>query len=85
MGLFNIFNKKKSEVEKIEHKVPEHYGTTSELLDEVENLALRYLINDNMLDTYNKEKLDIKYINEARAELEKAIKELNIMIMSIVL
>lgn len=77
MGLFNIFNKKKSEVEKIEHKVPEHYGTTSELLDEVENLALRYLINDNMLDTYNKEKLDIKYINEARAELEKAIKELN--------
>ena len=53
MGLFNIFNKKKSEVEKIEHKVPEHYGTTSELLDEVENLALRYLINDNMLDTYN--------------------------------
>ena len=77
MGLFNIFNKKKSEVEKIEHKVPEHYGTTSELLDEVENLALRYLINDNMLDTYNKEKLDIKYINEARVELEKAIKELN--------
>lgn len=77
MGLFNIFNKNKSEVEKIEHKVPEHYGTTSELLDEVENLALRYLINDNMLDTYNKEKLDIKYINEARVELEKAIKELN--------
>lgn len=29
MGLFNIFNKKKSEVEKIEHKVLEHYGTTS--------------------------------------------------------
>ena len=26
-----------------------------------------------MLDTYNKEKLDIKYINEARVELEKAI------------
>lgn len=27
-----------------------------------------------MLDTYNKEKLDIKYINEARVELEKSNK-----------
>ena len=36
-----------------------------------------------MLDTYNKEKLDIKYINEARVELEKAIKELNKIIRRI--
>lgn len=77
MGIFDIFNKKKNNIEKIEHKVPEYYGVTSDLLGEVEDLASKYLVNDSMLDIYSKGKLEVKYLNEARKELEEALKGLN--------
>ena len=50
MGIFDIFNKKKNNVEKVEHKVPEYYGVTSDLLGEVEDLASKYLVDESMLD-----------------------------------
>lgn len=77
MGIFDIFNKKKNNVEKIEHKVPEYYGVTSDLLGEVEDLASKYLVDESMLDIYSKDKLEVKYLNEAREELEEALKGLN--------
>ena len=46
MGIFDIFNKKKNNVEKVEHKVPEYYGVTSDLLGEVEDLASKYLVDE---------------------------------------
>ena len=75
MGIFDIFNKKKNNVEKVEHKVPEYYGVTSDLLGEVEDLASKYLVDESMLDIYSKDKLEVKYLNEARQELEEALKE----------
>ena len=77
MGIFDIFNKKKNNVEKVEHKVPEYYGVTSDLLGEVEDLASKYLVDESMLDIYSKDKLEVKYLNEARQELEEALKNLN--------
>lgn len=77
MGIFDIFNKKKNNVEKVEHKVPEYYGVTSDLLGEVEDLASKYLVDESMLDIYSKDKLEVKYLNEAREELEEALKGLN--------
>lgn len=77
MGIFDIFNKKKNNAEKVEHKVPEYYGVTSDLLGEVEDLASKYLVDESMLDIYSKDKLEVKYLNEARQELEEALKNLN--------
>lgn len=70
MGLFNIFNKSKG---KQEAKVEECFDTTSELLGEIFDLALRYSIDEILLDTYSMERLDITYINNARVELESAL------------
>lgn len=70
MGLFSR-NKNKSV--KKEFKVEECFGVTSELLDEVFNLASRYTIDEHLLSTYSKERLDVEFLNNARSELETTL------------
>lgn len=73
MGLFNIFNKNK---DKKENKVPEYFSITSDLIGQICDLASRYSINEEFLDTYSKEKLDVNSINNAREILEKCLIQL---------
>ena len=70
MGLFSR-NKNKSV--KKEFKVEECFGVTSELLDQVFNLASRYTIDEHLLGTYSKEWLDVEFLNNARSELETTL------------
>lgn len=73
MGLFGIFSKNKS---KVVCSIPEYYGKTSELIDDISDLAGRYSIDEKFLDTYSKEKVDIDFINNARAEIESVLSNL---------
>lgn len=73
MGLFGIFSKNKG---KVVCSIPEYYGETSELIDDISDLAGRYSIDEKFLDTYSKEKVDIDFINNARAEIESVLSNL---------
>lgn len=73
MGLFGIFSKNKG---KVVCSVPEHYDKTSELIDDIYDLAGRYSIDEKFLNTYSKEKVDIEYLNNARAEIESVLSNL---------
>ena len=65
MGLFS--RKKSKPVER------EYFSDTSKAIGDILDLALRYLVDDNLLDTYSEKRLDIDFINKSRAELETAI------------
>lgn len=65
MGLFDIFSKKKDN-----NRVPECFSKTSELIDDISNLAYRYSVEEELLEKYNKDGLDINLLNNARAALE---------------
>ena len=65
MGLFDIFSKKKDN-----NRVPECFSKTSDLIDDISNLAYRYSVEEELLEKYNKDGLDINLLNNARASLE---------------
>lgn len=73
MGLFDIFNKNKSDSGKNEIKVEECFDITSDLLGKIFDLASRYSVDEYLLDTYSENKLDIDFINNARVKLEEAL------------
>ena len=72
MGLFDIFSKKKDN-----NRVPECFSKTSELIDDISNLAYRYSVEEELLEKYNKDGLDINLINSARAALEDVLVSLD--------
>lgn len=73
MGLFNMFNKSK---DKKTQSVEECFSETGDLLGEIIDLASRYTVDDNLLDKYSKEGLEIVLINKVRENLEDVLVEL---------
>ncbi|MEN8075319.1 hypothetical protein ABFP60_00070 [Clostridioides difficile] len=73
MGLFGIFSKNKG---KVLCSIPEYYSETSELIDDISDLAERYSVDEKFLNTYSNEKVDIEYLNNARAEIESVLSNL---------
>ncbi|WP_195988372.1 hypothetical protein [Clostridium sp. D53t1_180928_C8] len=70
MGLFNMFNKSK---DKKTPMVEECFSETGDLLGEIIDLASRYTVDDNLLDKYSKDGLEIILINKARESLEDVL------------
>lgn len=75
MGLFDIFNKNKS---KKVQRIEEHFSETGDLLGEIIDLASNYSYGneDNLLNKYSNEGLEIVFINKVRSELEGVLLDL---------
>ena len=78
MGLFDIFNKNKG---KKEPRVEECFSETGDLLGEIIDLASRYTVDDNLLDKYSKDGVEIVLINKARESLEDVLVNLGKIIL----
>lgn len=70
MGLFNMFSKNKN---KKTPSVEECFSETGDLLGEIIDLASRYTVDDNLLDKYSKDGVEIVLINKARESLEDVL------------
>lgn len=75
MGLFDIFNKNKG---KKVQRVEEYFSETGNLLGEIIDLASNYSYDndENLLDKYSSEGLEIVFINKVRNELESVLLDL---------
>lgn len=71
MGLFDIFNKNNKK-----QTIGECFTKTSELIDDISELALRYSVDKVFLNTYSTKKEDIIFINKGREALESVLLEL---------